>query len=582
MTFSSAAGPSKGPATAAKPPGTSNSRTVGAQLGVTGITLILVLIAVGPVVVQSFLDRPLYHSDAVWTFGNFGRLFTLPEIGGMVGDTLLFCTIAIAFSMFVGVFFSILVGRTDLPAAGLFLNVFLWPLFISPLVIAFGAIMAYGPAGVITGLANNLFGPGKYWDLYTITGIAVISGVTMVPTTILYCLSAAQAQDPSHETAARVAGAPALSILRRITLPMMRPALVYAVIMNVVAALEMLAIPLILGAPVGIHLLTTFIYERGFETGTPDYGLVAAAAIVLMFFLGGLLFLQNALLARSHRFISVGTKVGRPMRLPLGKLRWPMFAVVALYLFVTVGIVLGTVFVRAFTHVLSPYVPVWSVLTFDNFVEIYTVPAYFNSIVNTLMIAVLTALIGTALFTAVALVSQRSTFRFRKVLDALVQLPRVLPGIMIGLGVFYASVFIPGLEVLRNSIWLLVLAYLIRYMSVGYGVVAPALMQVTTDFDRAAKVTGAGWTTIVTRIIVPIIRPALQSCLVLLLIQSTKEYAAAIFLFAPGSEVIGSTMLTLWVQGLAGPVAALAVIQIAIVTVLILIANRFLGVKLHG
>jgi iron(III) transport system permease protein len=84
------------------------------------------------------------------------------------------------------------------------------------------------------------------------------------------------------------------------------------------------------------------------------------------------------------------------------------------------------------------------------------------------------------------------------------------------------------------------------------------------------------------RIVLPIIKPALLSCIILLAIQSTKEYAAAIFLYAPGSEVIGSTMLTLWVQGQAGPVAALAVIQVAAVTALIAVATRVLGVKLHG
>jgi iron(III) transport system permease protein len=404
----------------------------------------------------------------------------------------------------------------------------------------------------------------------------------MVPTTILYCLAAARQQDPLHEAAGRVVGASPGRILWRITLPIMRPALVYAAVMNVVAALEMLAIPLILGAPVGIHLFTTFIYERGFEAGTPDYGLVAAAAVVLMVLLGGLLAVQNLLLLKAHRFISIGTRVGRPRLMGLGHLRWAMCGLVGLYIVLAIGIVLGAVLLRAFTFVLSPYVSPLDVLTFKNFTDLVNVPVYFRSIVNTFAIATVTGIIGTALFAAVALVSQRSAFRFRRTLDAVVQVPRVLPGIMVGLGVFYASVFVPGFEMLRNSIWLLVLAYLIRYMPVGYGVLAPALLQVTTDFDRAARVTGAGWTRISVRIVLPIIKPALLSCIILLAIQSTKEYAAAIFLYAPGSEVIGSTMLTLWVQGQAGPVAALAVIQVAAVTALIAVATRVLGVKLHG
>ncbi len=565
-----------GPGTTAPRPGS------GAQLTITAIAVLLVLIALAPILLQAVLDRPIYDRQASFTLGNFVRLATFPELRVMAIDTLVFCVIAIAFSMVIGVAFAILVGRTDIPAAGLYLNLLLWPLFISPLVIAFGAIMAYGPSGIVTGFVSNTLGLGQLWNLYTVPGIAIVSGITMVPTTILYCLAAVRQQDPSQEAAGRVVGAPPATILMRITLPMMRPALVYATVMNVVAALEMLAIPLVLGSPVGIRLFTTFIYEQGFESGSPDYGLVAAAAVALMVMLGGLLAIQNMLLSRTHRFISVGARIGRPMVLRLGRLRWAAFGLVGAYVFFAIAVVIGVVFLRAFTFVLSPFVAPWNVLTLNNFAEILSGGVYSRSIMNTMLIAVVTGVIGTALFAAFALVSTRSQFRFRKALDAAVQLPRVLPGIMIGLGVFYASVFMPGFEVLRNTMWLLVIAYLIRYMPLGYGVIAPALMQVTTDFDRAARVKGASWNLISLRIVLPIIRPALLSCLILLMIQSTKEYAAAIFLYAPGSEVIGSTMLTLWVQGQAGPVAALAVVQIVLVTLLIVVATRLFKVKLYG
>ena len=85
-----------------------------------------------------------------------------------------------------------------------------------------------------------------------------------------------------------------------------------------------------------------------------------------------------------------------------------------------------------------------------------------------------------------------------------------------------------------------------------------------------------------TRIVVPLSKQALLSCFILLMILIIKEYSSAIFLNAPGSEVIGSTMLSLWTQGLTGPVAALAVIQIIITAIMTSIVTRLLGVKLHG
>ena len=85
-----------------------------------------------------------------------------------------------------------------------------------------------------------------------------------MPATILYCLSAARQQDPAHEAAGRVVGASPARILAHHPADD-APGPDLSTVMNIVAALEMLAIPLILGAPVGIHLFTTFIYERGFE-----------------------------------------------------------------------------------------------------------------------------------------------------------------------------------------------------------------------------------------------------------------------------------------------------------------------------
>jgi iron(III) transport system permease protein len=68
---------------------------------------------------------------------------------------------------------------------------------------------------------------------------------------------------------------------------------------------------------------------------------------------------------------------------------------------------------------------------------------------------------------------------------------------------------------------------------------------------------------------------------VLLFITFLKEYSTALFLFAPGSEVIGTSMIALGRNGDTGPVAALATIQTIITIVVIVLSRRFLGVKLY-
>lgn len=554
----------------------------GAQAAIALAAAALIGIALAPAVLQSLLDKPLYYDDAAFTLDNFRRLVLDPEIRRTFATTALFCAVVVGFSMTVGTALAILVGRTDLPGRGWLLSVLLWPLFISPQVIGFGAVLSYGPSGFVTGIAADLLGVRRPWNLYSVVGIGLVTGIAIAPMTMLYCIGAARQQDPNHDAAARVAGAGPGRILRRINLPLMRPALIFALIMNIVSALEALAIPLILGNPAGIRLLTSLIYDLSVSRGTPNYGLVAALAIALMALVALLFVLQRALLSRGHRFVSLGTRAGLLRPLPLGRWRWPLFALVLLYVLAAIGALVGAVAMRSVTEVLTPDIPILEVLTWENYAAIVSVDVYVRAIRNTLLLAVLGAALGTALIAAVALVAQRSDFPLRRALDAVAQLPRVIPGMIVGLGVFYASVYLPGAGLLRNTIGLLLVAYLIRFLSSGYGIVSPALLQISGDFDRAARAAGAGWTTTARRIVLPLARPALLSCFILLMVLIIKEYTSAVFMMAPGAEVIGSTMLALWMQGQTGPVAALAMLQIGMTAGMTLLATRLLGVKLHG
>lgn len=551
------------------------------QIIIAGVLFVLIAIPMLPMLIQSVLDKPLYYPDAAFTLGNFSRFFLDREIRDTLLSTAIFCIIVVLFSMVFGTILSLLVARTDLPGRGWLGTVLLWPIFISPQIIGLGAILSYGPSGFVTAFATNTLGLPA-WNLYSLVGISIVCGVTSVPLTILYLLSAARQQDPNHSAAARLVGAGPLKILTRINMPLMRPALIFALILNVVHALETLAIPLLLGQPSGIKILTTLIYDKSFERGTPDYGLVAALAILLMMVVGILFIIQRLLLKKSHRFVSIGARAGQLQPLALGAWRWPAFLFVIVYIFFGSVVILGTVGLRSVTAVLSPFVSPLDVLTLSNFADVFAVDVYVRSIKNTIVLAIVGATLGTLLITAVSVVAQRSPSRLRRWVDAVAQLPRVIPGITVGLGVFYAIVFIPGFNVLSGTIWALLFAYLIRFLSAGYGIMSPALMQISMDFDRAARSVGSGWNMTMRKIIIPLCKPAMMSCFILVMILIIKEYASAIFLMKFGSEVIGSTMLSLWMQGQTGPVAALAVVQIALISVLILIATKLLGVKLYG
>jgi iron(III) transport system permease protein len=120
-----------------------------------------------------------------------------------------------------------------------------------------------------------------------------------------------------------------------------------------------------------------------------------------------------------------------------------------------------------------------------------------------------------------------------------------------------------------------------RYLPLGFSSISPSVMQISDELDRAARVSGVNWLGVIRHILLPLLRPALLSTFMLLFITFLKEYSVALFLFARGSQVIGTTMLEIWAQGGPGPVAALAVVQIAIIAAAISLSRLIPSVKLR-
>ncbi len=439
----------------------------------------------------------------------------------------------------------------------------------------------FGPAGYITLAVQGVIGT-QPWNLYSLTGMAVVAGLAQAPLAYLYCIASASSVDASLEDAARSAGAGTWTVLWRITLPLMRPSIIYATIMNFVVSLEILSIPLVFGGPAQIEVFTTYLYNRVFRTSTPAYGLVAAASFFMLALVMTLIALQGRLMRDRGRFVTVGGKATRPRAFPLGRWRWVAFGLMTFYVGFAIIAVIGGLALRSVVSLLSPLLPIWDLFTWENYQIIVEYPVYLRSIFNTIQISIAAGLIGTAFIALVVLVSTRSPFRFSRHLEYVAMAPRAVPGIIAGIGILYAAAMFGPLGWLRNTIWILVAAYVMRYIPAGFGAVAPALGQISQDLDRGARTVGADWWRTSWSILLPLIKPALFSCFSLIFILCFKEYVTAVFLFAPGSEVIGTTMLQFWQNGDNGPVSALATVQVGLTFLFVYLARRILGARIYG
>lgn len=551
------------------------------QYGTALLTAVLVLSPIAPLIYQAFLSHALYDPGSEFTLRNIPKLLQTHGFGVVVWNTLVFAGLTTLIAQVLGTFAAIVFVRSDMPGARLFAELFLWPLFVSALVLSLGWYTLYGPSGYVTLMLLKQIGECP-WNLYSLVGMAAIAGATLAPVAFIYCSSSTSATDPALEEAARIAGAGTFTTLFKITLPLMRPAIAYSMILNFTVGMELLAIPLMFGDPVGINVLTTFLYNNSVNSPKPDQGLVASAAILMLLFICVLVWLQTRVLGNTRRFVTLGGKATRPRPFRLGRLRWPFALVAALYCAVAIIGPIGAVFLRAFTSLLSPMMPILDVLTLSNFVKLIQYPIYTRSIWNSFVVSGVGSVIATSLVAMIVLVSLRSEFRFRRQLEYLSLFPRAVPGVIAGLGFFYAFALAPGFGEIRNTIWILVIAFSMRYLPIGIGAVAPMVMQISPDLDGAARTQGANWWTTSWHILLPIMRPSLVACFTILFAVFFKEYTTAIFLFAPGSEVIGTSMIELWTQGEMGVVAALAATQVIVIAVSMGIGRAFFRVKIYG
>jgi iron(III) transport system permease protein len=551
-----------------------------AQWGLAVVLTLLVAFPLAPIVYQSFLSDRLYEPDKQLTLHNYALALSSPGLWATVLTTIVFVAAATVLSLVLGVAIAVLLARTDVPTRALLHDLVIVPFYVSPLVLAFAWAILYGPSGFATIGVRQLGLPT--WELYSVGGMAVVAAVYYVPYAYLYAIGSLALTDPQLEDAGRIAGAGPFRTLLSITLPLLRPALLGSALLTLVSAIELLSIPLVLGLPVGIDVLATFLWATASRSTPNDYGIVAAVSVSMLLVITALVWLQARITGQERRFVTVGGKAIRGRVLALGGARWVVAILLWLYVLVCVLLPLLGIFAQASTSFLTPLVNPLELLTIDNFKQIFDQPAYVESIRNSIIISVVGGLVATAFVAFAVLVTTRSDFPFRGVLSYVALYPRAVPGIIVGIGFLWSTLLVPGLGELRNTLAVLAVAFTVRFLPIGFGAVVPSVVRVSNELDRAARISGASWLRTMRSVMVPLLRPALASAFVLLFVSFLKEYASALFLVSRGSEVIGTTMIELWRQGNSGPVAALASVQLVITFVAIIIGQRLLGARLRG
>jgi len=230
------------------------------RLGVIGLTGLAVFLPLALIFYQSLLTAPFFDPAKTFGFGAFAFIFADPDFWSSLTNSLVIAVGMAVIAVPLGAVLAFLMVRTDLPGRGWIEPLLLIPVFVSPMVLGFGYVVAAGPVGFWSVWASDLLGVVP-WNVYSLSAIAVIAGLTHVPHVYLYSSAALKSLGSDVEEAARMAGSSPFQVARDVSLPMVTPSLLFSGVLVFFLGFEIFGLPLVLGDPEGHLVLATYLYK---------------------------------------------------------------------------------------------------------------------------------------------------------------------------------------------------------------------------------------------------------------------------------------------------------------------------------
>lgn len=399
-----------------------------------------------------------------------------------------------------------LIGRTDLPGRKKFRTILVASYMIPPYVGAIAWTQLLNPdVGYLNQLLKTLFSLSQApFNIYTRGGMIWVLTLFYSPFAFITISRAMEKMDPTLEEASRIAGASPLKALWDVTLPLMAPSILAGGLLVFIGAGSCFGIPAIVGMPGNIEVLTTrivsFVY-MGDDQGIRD---ATTLAVSLMFLANGLLFFMSWLMGRKD-YTTISGKSTRPVLVELGRWKGVATFFVGLYAFLSVILPLGSIVMTSFMVSMSKG------MRLDNFGIDAWIPVlennqYLDCIWRSLGYAFISACVGTLLALFVAYLSVKTRVPGRSLPDILVMVGGSTSSVVIALAliIFFSGNY--GLN-LYSSMWILIVSYLVKYMTMSVRTIAASLSQVSSSLEEAGLNAGADWLRVCRDIIMPLIAP---------------------------------------------------------------------------
>jgi len=544
------------------------SRLVGAEhVVMAGAALALVVLVALPL---AFLVGGSLTGDDGLTLAHFRDAVTSRLHVQALRNSLVLGAATAVLSVTVGLPLAWAVSRTDVPAKRFIHLTAVVSYLTPPFLTAIAFVNLFSPrAGLVNRFVRDVLGmPALTFDVFSMAGLILVTVPHTFPFVYLLAASALESVDASMEESAQILGAGRWRTALAVTGPLVAPAVLSGALVAFVNAIALFGSQAIVGLPGRVFTLPTRIYAL-FDY-PPQYGLASALSLIFVALTVAALYLQRRYLSR-RSYVTLGGKGSRPRLVELGSARWGVLAFCVAVFVVAVAAPYLTLLAVSVSR--SWGLGFWQNLTLQHYRFVlleYDVTR--RAIVNSLILASGTATLAVLIGSLVGWLDLRTALRGRKLLDYASLVPLGLPGIVVAVALiqFWLRVPLP----IYGTLLIILLAYTGRFIPLGVRSANAAFRQIDPSLEETARVTGAGWLRTFRSVTLPLARPGLFAGWLLVFVPALQELSASVLLFSSGSITLAVAVYNLYETGALGPVAALAIVTMLIITGAIVLATR--------
>ncbi|MGH7832615.1 MAG: ABC transporter permease [Candidatus Binatia bacterium] len=523
----------------------------------------------------SFRSAPIGEPGATYTIQNYIKAYFDREFYLLFLNSLHFAVGVCLITFLIGTYLAWINERTNTPFKKVFVVMALIPFIIPGILSTIAWILLLSPKiGLINLVVKELLGlESAPFNVYSMWGMIWAEAIHLYPLVFLLMSAAFRNMDTSLEEAALSAGSSTFTTFRRITLPLMRPAMFSVLLIIFVRGIEAFEVPALIGVPAKISVFTTKIF-LAIHQFPSDFGLAGSYAVTLLVISSVGVLIYGKITRREERYATVTGKGYRPRVIDLGPWKYVTCASAVL-------IFLLAVICPVAVLLWSSFIPYYGVpsrelmgkLTLANYTYVLNYPLALTAFKNSFYLSVGSATLVMFLTSVIAWITVKSKLRGRAFLDNMTFIPIAMPGIVLGVSLIWVYLTLP--IPIYGTIWVLLLAYITKFMPYGIRAASASMIQINKELEEASLASGGTWFQTFRKVLLPLLMPGFVAGWIYISIIALRELSTSILLYSYDSTVLSIMAFDLWEGGQYTYVCALGVLM-----VLLLVAMAFIARKL--